>query len=90
MGAKILNNLKLCFWNIGGLKSRYHDKSQDPQFINEIKGYDTVLLSETHTGYNNQVSFPNFHYFPVCRERSNNGRCFGGWVYYINPTSNRE
>ncbi|MEW8547927.1 MAG: reverse transcriptase family protein [Candidatus Thiodiazotropha sp.] len=66
--------LKFCCWNIGGI----HDKLEDDLFLSEIKQYDVVLLVETHIGYDKIVSVDGFHYFPVCRAKSANGRYYGG------------
>ena len=66
--------LKFCCWNVGGL----HDKWEDDLFLSEIKQYDIVLLVETHNGYDKIVSVEGFHYFPVCRAESANGRYYGG------------
>jgi len=69
MSNTLVHNLKLCFWNIGGIKSIFFDKSQDPDFLHEIKDFDLVFLSETHVGHGDNISFPNFRYFPICREK---------------------
>ena len=68
MSSKLIHNLKLCFWNIGGLKTKNFDKSQDPDFLQEIRNYDIVFLAETHVGYGDNISFPDFRYFPICRD----------------------
>ena len=49
--TNMIHNLKLCYWNVGGLKSKVIDKSNDPHFIDEIKRFDIVMLAETHVGY---------------------------------------
>ena len=66
--------LRFCFWNIGGL----HDKMEDELFLSNIKNYDIVLLAETHIGYDKNVAIEGFHYFPICRAKSANGRYYGG------------
>ena len=48
-------NLSICSWNVGGLISENHNKTKDPLFINHIKEYDLILLTETHLGYENIV-----------------------------------
>ena len=40
----------MCFWNIGGLKSKNIDKTKDPLFLKEIEKFDIVFLAETHVG----------------------------------------
>ena len=69
-------NIKLCFWNIGGLKSKTHNKLSDPIFLQHIFKHH-IILAETH-GYGEAVNIPGYHYFPICRDQSKNGRYFGG------------
>jgi hypothetical protein len=38
----------------------------------------TVLLSETHVGYETTVDVENFFYYSFCRQKSKNNRYFGG------------
>lgn len=71
-------NLKMCFWNIGGLKSKTYNKTLDPLFINKISEHDIILLAETHVGYSDLICVPGYNYFPICRNISNNRRYFGG------------
>ena len=85
MSSHLVHNLKLCFWNIGGIKSKIFDKSKDPNFLSEIKDFDIVFLAETHVGYEDNISFPDFRYFPICREKSKNGRHFGGLGILYKP-----
>jgi hypothetical protein len=40
-------NIKLYFWNIGGLKSKTHNKISDPIFLQHIFKHDIILLAET-------------------------------------------
>jgi hypothetical protein len=49
-------NIKLCFWNIGGLKSKTHNKLSDPIFLQHIFKHDIILLAETHVGYGEAVN----------------------------------
>ena len=71
-------NIKLCFRNIGGLKSKTHNKLSDPIFLQHIFKHDIILLAETHVGYEEAVNIPGYHYFPKCRDQSKNGRYVGG------------
>ena len=57
--------LRFCFWNIGGL----HDKMEDELFLYNIKNYDSVLLAETHIGYDKNVAIEGFHYFPFMQSK---------------------
>ena len=66
--------LRFCFWNVGGLG----DKLEDDLFLSEVKQTDIIFLAETHIGYDKKVSVEGFHYFPVCRAKSANGRYYGG------------
>jgi hypothetical protein len=45
----------MCFWNIGGLKSKGMDKTKDILFMQLIEKYDLVLLAETHVGYDSGI-----------------------------------
>ena len=81
------SNVKMCFWNIGGLKSRGTDKTMDPLFLKAIEGNDLVFLAETHVGYNANIrNIGPFLYHPICRpvEKSNN-RFFGGLAILRKP-----
>lgn len=72
------HNITFCVWNIGGLISKHHDKITDPLFLQEIRKYDVVLLTETHLGYNTTVNIEGFNYYPICRPQSANSRYYGG------------
>ena len=74
----------MCFWNIGGLKSKSNDKTSDPIFLKEIEKYDLVFLTETHVGYNTDIhTIGPFHYHRVCRSISKkNNRHFGGLAIF--------
>ncbi|CAG2199948.1 unnamed protein product [Mytilus edulis] len=71
-------SLNICSWNVGGLLSEHHDKSNDKNFLSELAQNDLVLLTETHVGYENHLKFDNFLYYPFCRPKSKNNRYFGG------------
>ncbi|VDI02521.1 Hypothetical predicted protein [Mytilus galloprovincialis] len=47
----VKNNLKICYWNIGGINTHNMNKLEDHLFVQEIKEYDVVILAETHIGY---------------------------------------
>ena len=70
--------LSFCSWNVGGLISNDNNKVQDSSFVNQIKDFDIVLLTETHVGYDTTVDIDNFLYYPFCRKKSSNNRYFGG------------
>ena len=73
-----IHNITFCVWNIGGLISKHQDKTKDPFFLQEIKSYDVVLLTETHVGYSALINIDGFNYYPVCRQQSANSRYYGG------------
>ena len=77
-GSIIKNNVKICYWNIGGLNTNGINKLHDDAFIHEIQSYDIIILAETHIGYNTIVNIDGFNYFPLCRQVSANGRFYGG------------
>ena len=79
--------LKMCFWNIGGLKSKGMDKTKDILFMQSIEKYDLVFLAETHVGYDSGIKhIGQFLYHPICRpvEKTNN-RYFGGLTFLRKP-----
>jgi hypothetical protein len=62
--------LKMCFWNIGGLKSKGMDKTKDILFMQSIEKYDLVFLAETHVGYDSgikHIHVGKFLYHLKCR-----------------------
>lgn len=36
-------SLNICSWNVGGLLSEHHDKSNDKNFLSELAQNDLVL-----------------------------------------------
>ena len=69
--------LDICFLNVGSLRSKSYDKTNDI-FMKSISAQDIVLLAETHLGYRDNVQIDRFHYFPICRPMSRNNQHFGG------------
>lgn len=49
-------NVDICFWNVGGLKSKNNNKVNDPCFLQQIGKHDIILLAETHVGYDTCTS----------------------------------
>jgi hypothetical protein len=43
----------MCFWNKGGLISKYCTKTNDPTFMKHISMYDFVFKGEIHLDPNN-------------------------------------
>jgi hypothetical protein len=39
-------SMKMCFWNVGGIISKYNDKTNDSLFLKNIEKYDIVFLVE--------------------------------------------
>jgi hypothetical protein len=71
-------SLNICTWNVGGMITEGTNKCMENKFIEQIKNFDIVLLTETHIGYSTNITVNNFSYYPVCRNKSNNNRYFGG------------
>ena len=65
-------------WNVGGLISEKYNKTIDPDFLSQFDNEDIVLLTETHVGYNNILTFDHFNYYPFGRDRSKNKKHVGG------------
>ena len=80
-------SIKMCIWNLGGLKSKLNDKTVDPLFLNEIKEYDLVFLAETHIGDNANIQkLGPFDCHFICRKVSKrNNRHFGGLAILRKP-----
>ena len=74
----LIQALDICFLNVGGLKSKNHDKTKDDIFLKSIAAHDIILLAETHMGYSDSVLIEGYHYFQICRPISRNNRYFGG------------
>ena len=73
------SSLKLCFWNVGGLISKTHDKTKDDLFLSQIKKFEVVFLAETHLGKDSDINIEDYHVHTICRSRSrHNSRYFGG------------
>lgn len=81
------SSIKMCFWNIGGLKTRHYDKTTDPLFLKEINKYDIVFLDETHIGDGNNIqNIGPFNCHFICRNVSKrNNRFFGGLAILCKP-----
>ena len=78
--------MKMCFWNVGGIISKYNYKTNDPLFLKNIEKYDIVFLAETHAGPNlNFSKIGSFHdCHAICRKQSkHNKRYFGGLAVMI-------
>ena len=76
----LINLLKMCLLNIGGLKNKEGSKLEDLFFINKINKFDIVFLAEIHIGYESNIHrVGTFYFYQICRPicRSNN-RYFGG------------
>ena len=80
-------SVNMCFWNLGGLISKNHNKSTDPLFLQAIEKYDLIFLAETHVGYDANINnIGIFHYHPICRPASkHNNRHFGGLAILRKP-----
>ena len=80
---KIISNISICTWNVGGLVSANSTKLSDPMFLKEISSHEIILLTETHVSQDMNIVLPGYKYFPVCRPKSRNNRYFGGLGIFI-------
>lgn len=48
--------LNICAWNVEGMVTATLEKSKDKAFIDQIKNFDIILLSETHIGYDTNIN----------------------------------
>ena len=72
------SDLKMGFWNIGGLVSKNINKLEDDLFLAEIQQHDVICLAETHIGNDQKIAVEGYHCYTVCRPKSKNNRHFGG------------
>ena len=77
--------LKCLYWNIHGISSQIlGDKSKDPHFLNIIKDFDVIAISELHTKI--YIQIPGFH--PIkqkFRPKNHKGPKIGGGIaVYLN------
>ena len=63
---------------LGGLITEKYNKTIDPDLLSQFDNDYIVLLTETHVGCNNILTFDHFNYYPFCQDRSKNNRHFGG------------
>ena len=81
-GTKCNRNsqIRMCFWNVGGLQSKVNNKMSDPLFTTHIKNYDLVFLAETHLDSDSVVpGLDSLQFYSFCRPKSkHNNRNFGG------------
>ncbi len=82
--TNVRNNLRMCYWNIGGAYTQGINKLDDKLFLQEIEEYDLVILAETHVGNSINFNIPGCSYYPVCRPISSNGRYYGGLGIFRN------
>ena len=68
-------------WNVGGLLS----KLTDNDFVDYIKSFDVICLTETYVEYNLQIHvFADFNmYFSPAKKLSHHGRCSGGVIVLV-------
>ena len=85
--SKLLSNISICIWNVGGLFSANLNKITDANVLEEIIGHDTILLTETHLGKDENIVPHGYKYYPVRRPRSANNRCFGSLDIFIKVTT---
>ena len=76
MSSNRKSNILIGCWNINQLKSKTHDKSTDPLFLNAIARYDIIGLLETKL--TDTVSLNGFLVYPFYRPVSGKNRCVSG------------
>ena len=77
--------LRCLYWNIHGISSKIiGDKNSNPEFLQNVSGYDVICLSELHT--KDTISIPGFHLKKQkFRTKKNNSPKIGGGIaVYIN------
>ena len=81
----LANNISIASWNINGMKNRYMDKGNAPDFHKYISGQDIVCISETHVGEDYNLNVTGFHALsaksrPICKS---NSRYYGGMILLV-------
>lgn len=63
--------LKIGCWNIQGLQNKDVDKTRDQSFIDQIRGYDIVALTETHTveGQTENIEVKDYDIYAIHRPK---------------------
>ena len=77
-------DLKICHWNIGGLKSRvYGSKDKDVNFLQVVNDHEIILLTETHTNDKTHVAIPGYYTFQISRPKHKKARKHSGGIALI-------
>ena len=62
------HTIEICHWNIQGMSSKVHGrKCENETFLDIVKGYDIIGLSETHTNQDTNIVVDGYTSFSVCR-----------------------
>ena len=56
------SDLKMGFWNIGGLVSKNMNKLEDDLFLAEIQQHDVICLAETHIGNDQKIAVEGYQF----------------------------
>ena len=78
------HSLRLAVWNVRGLVSKRNYKLKDTEFLRIMQGFDMVLLCETWTNEQSEMSLDGFEHFALHRPRHQRARRDSGGValYY--------
>ena len=68
--------ISICTWNFGVIISKSYNKLNNSNFRKELSSYDTVFLSETHTGSDTRIYIEGFQHVQICRPISCNNRYY--------------
>ena len=65
-----VSGLKICHWNVGGLKGSDGLKINDGEFKKEIVDYDFIAFTETHLSNDTKIGLEGYYTFQVDRPRN--------------------
>ena len=81
--------LKIGSWNIHGLRSKSFDKTNDPNFLREIKSYDILGLIEAKLESTENIHLPNYRSFYMSRPNEEKYPNSGGILILYNQNIKR-
>lgn len=59
--------IKIASWNINGIYSRDHNKTKDPNFLQNINNHDIIFLMETKCSPTKPVIIPGYYSYDIYR-----------------------
>ena len=83
--------LKMCHWNVEGLKDQVHGiKTNNPAFQQEITNFDVIALTETHANADKTIDLEGYTSFQVNRPRHVRAKKDSGGIAILVKSSLRS